>query len=325
MKRRAVTALAGLAMAWPALVAAQSRRPFRIGWLFGGPPKAADGLLKTFAEAMREKGFVLGEHFVYVTRYAKGDPRLFPKLARELVADGPDVLLSVETSAKDLRKATSTVPIVLLTSIDPVSAGLVKSLARPGTNVTGMVDLYDQLVAKHVELLLEILPKASRLALLNDRHWSGREGYERFAREATAARGLKLEVAFIGNAQDVDEAFDFLKGRNVDGVIVAATGGAIQTWRGRIIAAARKRNIPVVYAFERYADEGGLMSYGPRILDNTRQAADFVVRLMSGASAAEMPLRQTKQFHLVVNLKEARSMGVVVPPGLLLRADRVVE
>ena len=325
MRRRAAIALAGLAMALPAFVAAQARRPFRIGWLFGGVPKAADLVLETFTEAMREKGFVQGEDYVFVARYARGNPQLFPELARELVAAKPDVLLSVETSARALVKATASVPIVLLTSIDPVSAGLVKSLARPGTNVTGMVDLYDQLVAKHVELLLEIVPKASRLALLNDRHWSGRERYERFAREATAARDLELEVAFIGNVRDVDAAFDFLKSRHVDGVIVAATGGAIQTWRASILEAARKRRLPAVYAFERYADEGGLLSYGPSILDNTREAADFAVRILNGASAPEMPLRQTKKFYLVANLKEARSMGITMPPSLLLRADRVIE
>ena len=282
-------------------------------------------MLEVFIAAMRERSFTHGEHFVLQTRYAEGDPRRFLALTRELVAADADVLLGVETGAKAMVQVTSSIPIVLFTSIDPVAAGLVKSLAQPGTNVTGMVDQFDQLVAKHIELLVEITPKASRIVLLNDRFWSARESYERFARDAALAKGLELSIALIGDQNDVRQALADLEKRRADGMIIAATGGAILAWRAEIIDGARKLRLPTVYAFERYVTDGGLLSYGPDILENVREAADFVARIFNGADPANMPLRQTKKFHLVVNVKEARRLGVTVPSSLLLRADRVIE
>lgn len=326
MKRRSLIAALCTLPAWPGVTAAQVRKRFRIGFLFGDRPgPGADALLQAFISAMRERGFTHGDHFVLETRFAEGDPRRFLVLARELVAADADVLLGVETGAKAMIQVTSSIPIVLFTSIDPVAAGLIKSLAQPGTNVTGLVDQFDQLIAKHIELLVELRPKASRIVLLNDRFWSARESYERFARDAASAKGLELSIASIGDEKDVKQAFGDLERRKADGMIVAATGGAILTWRAQIIDGARKLRLPTVYAFERYVTDGGLLSYGPDILENVREASEFVVRILNGANPADLPLRQTKKFYLAVNLKEARRLGVTLPSSLLLRADRVTE
>jgi putative ABC transport system substrate-binding protein len=312
-------------LAWPGLVVAQPGKRFRIGWLFGDRQGRSAELVKVFNSAMRERGFAPGERFVLEMKFADGDPRRFPALARELIASNADVVLCVETGAKAMVQATSTVPIVLFTSIDPVGAGLVKSLAQPGTNVTGMVDQYAELIAKHVELLVEIAPKSSRLVLLNDRFWSGRESYERFAQHAAAAKRVELATALVGDKEDLEQVFADLERRRPDGLIVAATGGAISNWRTEIIDGVRRLRLPTVYAFGAYALSGGLLSYGPNILENVREATEFVVRILHGASPAQMPLRQTKKFDLVVNLAEARRIGVTIPQSILLRADRVIE
>jgi len=325
MRRRTALAFGGALLACPVLGRSQAAKQFRVGWLHSGKLKAAGRLLDAFVAGMRERGHVLGESFVVDIRAAEGDPRRFAALARELVALRPDVLLGYETSARAMAAETSTIPIVLATSIDPVAAGLVKSLARSGTNVTGMVDQFDQLIAKHVELLVELAPKASRIAFLNDRFWSARDSYERFARMAAASKGLEVTMASVGDAADLQRVFAAFEKARPDGMIVAATAGAMALLLREIVDGARRMRLPAVYPVAFFPEGGGLLSYGPNLVENFREAADFVARIFRGEKPADLPLRQTKKFYLLVNLKAASEIGVTIPRAILLRADRVIE
>lgn len=321
--RRQFLILAGALVAAP-FALAQRPKPRRIGWLLSIKRADAAPFIDAFVAGMREHGYVHGESFVLELRYADGDARRFPELARELAALGVDVVLAVETPARAMVTVSSAVPIVLTTSIDPVAAGLVKSLARPGTNVTGLVDQFDQVIAKHVELLVELVPRASRIAYIDDPFWSARDSYEKFARAAAGAKGLNLTVASVGDANAVQQAFATLEARRPDGLIVAATGGTY-AMRDAIIAGARRLRLPAVYGLPPFVESGGLISYGPNLLENNREAADFVVRILKGAKPSELPVRQSKKYYVMLNLRAAREIGIDIPPAVLLRADRVIE
>jgi len=324
MKRRIILRFAALTLALPVWVLAQTARRFRVGWLQSVTPAEARVRVEAFVAGMRERGYVRDEHYLLDIRYGENDARRFPALADELLALKPDVLLGVETNSRVMVAKTSSIPIVLTTSIDPVAAGLVKSLARPGTNVTGFVDLYDQLIAKHVELLLEIVPKASRFALLNDPLWSAHESYEQHARAAAASRNLDMTVVPLTDAKALQQSFAILQKKRVNGLVIGV-GGKTNSLRNEIIEGARWLRVPTISGRAYFAWNGGLVSYGPNPVENSRQAAEFVDRIIKGAKAADMPVRQTTTFELVVNQKAAHEIGITIPKSILLRADRVIE
>ena len=327
MKRRTVLQIAGLFAITPKAAFTQTAKRFRVGWLTAG--KAADTPLvrrvfDEFRARMAERGYVEGKNLVIDIRFAEGDATRFPALADELIALKPDVLIGLQAAARAMVAKTKTIPIVMLTSIDPVGAGLVQSLARPGTNVTGMVDLYDQLVAKHVELLLEIVPKASRLGLLIDPNWSARQSFEDYARKAATAKRLTLTVAAAANANELKRAFDEFEKKRVE-ILVTSSAATLFAWRSEIIAETRRLRLPIAFGADQFADSGGLLSYGPDFIGNLRDAAEVIDQIFKGAKPADLPLRQTAKFQLVINLKTAREIGVTIPQTLLFRADRVIE
>jgi len=306
----------------PTTRAQTQRKPAVIGLLSVLARSDAEALLgmRPFIDGMRERGYVQGEHYVLEIRVSGGDARRFPALADELIALKPDVLLGVETSALVMAAKTKTIPIVLYNSIDPVAVGLVKSLARPGTNVTGMSGQYDELIAKHVELLLELVPKASRISMISDPFWSARESYERYAHRAAEAKGLSLAVIHVKDASEVKQAFVHFEQRRPDGLLVANTG---LTWAlmETIHEGARRLRLPAVG----YAIRGGLIQYGVNVFANLRLAADFVDRILKGAKPADLPVRQAIKYELIVNMKTAREIGLKIPQSILLRADQVIE
>jgi putative ABC transport system substrate-binding protein len=320
MKRR--TLLAALAAA-PAL-RAQPSRPRRLGWLGAGRDRD-DPLFRptidTVVGALRTKGWVLGQNYLIEFRFVQGDAARYPALADELIAWRPDVLYSLETGAKVLVTKTRTIPIVLATSLDAVAAGLVHSLARPGTNVTGMSGQTDQLVAKQLELLVQLVPGLRRAALLADPQWAGVAQSAQYGRDA--ARHLGLDAFELGMAEDeagVRAAFARFERERVGAVVVASSPGTARL--GPLIAQqALRLRLPVAGL----AAAGAVIEYRQDVIDQFRQSADSIAAIFRGADPAALPVRQASRFVLRVDRNAARALGLMLPQSLLLQADEVVE
>jgi len=330
VNRRTVLQLAAAMLATPGGALAQAAKRFRVGCLWVTNETSVKPLLDAFLAGLRDLGYVAGRNLVLDMRYAAGDYNALPALADELIALKPDVLVGIEAPAVAMRKKTKTIPIVLLGSPDPVAAGLVRSLARPGTNVTGIANRVDQLIAKHIELLTEIVPKMSRVALFNYAPLPNDPvelavRYEQFAKTASAAKGLALIVVSARDAEGVRQAFVALERERPEGVVIASTGQTFQL-RHEIIGHARRLRLPSISALPAaWAEAGGLASYGVDFRESFRYAATYVARILKGATPAELPVEQSSKFEFVINLKTAREIGVTIPPSILLRADRVIE
>ena len=298
------------------------RKPARIGFISaGGSAASALKNLQPFRDGMRERGYVLDDHYVLDIRVSRGDTRRFPALAEELIALGPDVLLAFEASALAMAAKTKTIPIVLLSSRDPVAAGLVKSLARPGTNVTGMSGQWGELLAKQVELLHELVPRATRIALLSDPSWTGRESNERIAQRAATTLGMEITFVYVQDAGELQLAFAQLERHRIDGLIVLGVGPLASTLLDSLADGIRRLHLPTIGA----PSAGGLVSYNQDAVNSIRETADFVDRILRGAKPHELPVRQSNRYLLDVNKKLAREMNAVIPQSILLRADSVID
>lgn len=328
MKRRTALQLAAVMLASPGGVFAQMQKHFRVGLLAGADEASAKPNKDQFVVGLRDLGYEVGRNLDFDIRYAGGDPSRYATLADELIALKPDVLVGLDSVAIVMKAKTATIPIVLLTSTDPVADGLVQSLARPGTNVTGLADLFEQLVAKHIELLAEIVPKMSRIAFFDfarpTNALSG-ERFEQFAKNAAAAKGLKLIVVRARDSEGVRQAFAMLERERPEGIVVAAR---VETHELRhdIIRHARRLRLPTISAMPPgWWEAGGLLNYGPNFRESYRYAANFVHKILNGAKPAELPVEQIAKYYFVVNLKAAREISLTIPPSILLRADRVIE
>jgi len=326
MNRRTVLQLGSAMLACPGLLFAQTPRRFRVGWLWVASEASVKPFEQAFLAGLRDRGYVVGQNLVVDIRYADGDPGRLPALADELIAVKPDVLVGIEAAARVMKTRTSTIPIVLTASTDPVAAGLVKSLARPGTNETGMANLLDELLAKHVELLTELVPTMSRVALLNDAsaYAELRERLELAARTAAKAKGLTLVVVSARDSQSLREAFAALEKERPDGLVVVSTG-VTNNLRHEIIDGARRLRLPAITGVAIFVEGGLLVSYGANFLESYRYAASYVDRILKGAKPAELPVEQSSKFDLVLNRKTARELGLTIPPSVLIRADQVIE
>jgi putative ABC transport system substrate-binding protein len=280
---------------------------------------------------MREHGYVAGRNLVVDDRYAHGNFSRLPALAEELVALKPDVLTGVEVSASALRSRTTTIPIVLTASANPVATGLVQSLARPGTNVTGLAHRIDELLAKHIEILKEIHPTMSRVGLLtagtvpNDPAARTVAHLEQTAKRVASTKGLTLAVVSARDAEGMRQAFAQLERERVEGVVIAA-GPLALLLQHAIIGELRRLRIPsITSSSAQWVEAGGLATYGPNFLEGNRYAATYVARILKGAKPADMPVEQPPKFEFLVNLKIAREIGLRIPQSVLLRADRVIE
>lgn len=327
MKRRVLLQSGAVMLAWPAMLLAQSTKRFRVGFLAVSNEATAKPFVEAFLAGMADRGYRQESNLVLEVRYARGDIHRLPALAGELVALKPDVLAGLGPAAIAMRSKTTTIPIVLLVSTDPVADGLVQSLARPGTNVTGLTNSFEQLIEKHVELLSEIAPKMSRVALLNYGPTSleGAARFEGVAKRAATAKGLTLVAAIARDEESLRQAFIRLEAERVGGIVVVPTAPALQL-RHAIIDHARRLRLPSISGLPpMWAESGGLMNYGANALADYRYAASFVDRILRGAKPAEMPVEQLGRFELVINLKTAREIGVEIPRSILARADRVIE
>jgi putative ABC transport system substrate-binding protein len=303
------------------------RSPKRLGALWITNEDTVKPLRDAVVAGLRDHGYMVGHDVVIDDRYARSDQTRLPALAGELIALKPDVLLAVEITARALVAKTSSIPIVLLTSTNPIAAGLVKSLARPGGNVTGLSSSFDQSIIKQVDLLLQLLPKIKRIALLVDQTMTpaAKSNDEQIFRRTALATGLTPIVVFMADASELDKTFKELKSQRTDALVIPQTG-LMNQLRRETAAMAQQLGLPTVSAGgTQHAELGMLMTYGVNFLESYRYAMRYVDQILKGAKPADLSIEQYSKFEFVINLKTARALGITVPQSLLLRADRVIE
>lgn len=306
--------------------AQQQGKIWRVGYLtLRRRPESIDAdFAGAFPRGMRELGYVEGKNFVIEWRFADGDAGRLPDLAAELVRLKMDVIVSGSSPAIGaLQTATATIPIVMATSGDPVGSGFVKSLARPGGNITGVSGVSFDVGAKQLDLLLGITPKLSRVAVLVNPNNPSLGNFLKNIQSAAQSRVQVLPV-HASTAQEIENAFPAMIRAKADAVIVAADAVFIQDFR-KIADLAVMNRIPSSSFAREYAEAGGLMSYGPNLSDQFRRAASYVDKIFKGAKPSDLPVEQNTTFELFINGRTAKALNLTIPQSLLLRADRVIE
>jgi ABC-type uncharacterized transport system substrate-binding protein len=328
MNRRALITLLGGAAAWPLAARAQQvEKVRRIGVL---QPLAADdpespARVTAFAQGLQQFGWTDGRNVRIDYRWAAGDTDRYRRYAAELVALAPDVILASSSPAMmSLQQLTRTMPIVFVSVVDPVGAGFVESLARPGGNATGFV-LYEYgMSAKWLELLKEIVPLLKLAAVLRDPAIASGAGQYAVIQAAAPSFGVELRAVGVGDAGEIERAITAFARSSNGGLIVTGSPLAL-VHRDLIITLAARHRLPAVYPFRYFAASGGLISYGPNTTDPYRRAAGYVDRILKGEKPADLPVQNPTKHELVINLKTAKAMGLEIPPTLLARADEVIE
>jgi putative ABC transport system substrate-binding protein len=297
----------------------------RIGVLISGSRGIAAPRIQAFQQGLRELGYVEGKNILFEYRYADGKLEPVSEFAAELVRLPVDLLVADTSFATEAAKnATKTIPVVFTTANDPVGDGQVASLARPGGNLTGFSILALDLNGKRLELLKEAFPKVVRVGFLT--RMGARTAEQRFKEAETDAKRLGLRLQFLSakKPEDLDSAFDAAKRSGVQAVL-AHPSSFVSTNRAQIIELAAKYRLPAVFHSPEMVEAGGLMSYGPDMIDNYRRAAGYVDKILKGTKPADLPVQQPMKFVLVINLKSAKAIGLTIPPNLLVRADRVIR
>jgi putative ABC transport system substrate-binding protein len=297
----------------------------RIGVLMSGSRSTAKPRLKAFQEGLRELGYVEGKNIVLEYRYAEGRPETLPKRVDELVQLNVDVIVTATSNATQAaKKTTTTIPVVFATANDPVGDGHVASLARPGGNITGFSNLAPELNGKKLELLKETVSKLTRVAFLL--RWGTSIGERRFNETEIAAKdlGLRLLPLSAKGNEDLESAFSAVKSADAEALIVSPSTFSIEH-RRRLIELTAKYRLPAIYPSPLFVEAGGLMSYGPSLINNWRRAAIYVDKILKGTKPAELPIEQPKKFEFVINLKTAKQIGLTIPPTVLARVDKVIK
>ena len=327
MDRRAFLAGAAALLATPGAIEAQpAGKVWRIGVLSSGSPSAtAMGRIDAFKRGLRELGYVEGRNIVIESRWGEGKYETLPGLAAELVRLKMDVILTAAVPAiRAAKGATGTIPIVMAVVVDPVETGLVASFARPGGNITGLSVRTPELVGKQLGLLKEIVPKASRVAVLWNPGNLGNPPQLRAAELAARTLGMRLQSLEARNPREIDSAFAAMT-REAAAALVVLVDVMFIDHRTRIADLAATRRLPAVYGQLEHVESGGLMAYAPNFLDNYGRAAVFVDKILRGANPGDIPIEQSTKFELVINLKTAKALGLAIPRSVLLQADRVIE
>ena len=327
MKRREfITLLGGTAAAWPIAVRAQQQLPV-IGFLGSESPDLFAGRLRAFHQGLSETGYVEGRNARIDYRWAEGQYHRLPDLASDLARHRPAVIATIggTPAALAAKAATTTIPIVFQIGIDPVEAGLVASLARPGSNLTGVTTLAVELAPKRLELMREVAPTATVVALLiNPTNPTLAETLSRDVQAAGGILGVKLHVVQASTERDFDAVFTTLAQLRA-GALVIGTDAFFNTRSEQIAALALRHGMPAIYQYPEFAQAGGLMSYGSSYREAHRVAGVYTGRILKGEKPAELPVQQATKVELVINLKAAKALGISVPPTLLARADEVIE
>jgi putative ABC transport system substrate-binding protein len=326
-RRTFMAALAGSVLAAPlaAADAQQAGKIPRIGLLSPGFSAAPSPLREAFLDGLRELGYVVGRTIVIEYRYAEGKDERLSGLASDLVQGKPDVIVAATgRSAQAVKRATATIPVVMASSGDAVMQGLVASLARPGGNVTGLTVSSPELVGKQMELLLEAVPKTSRVGVLGCR--LGPVGDPSWVQSQAAAQTLGVQVVSleVRDPSGLTAAFETARKERVQAVLVLDCS-IIHPSASKIVGLAAASRLPGMYPFRGYADAGGLMAYSPDVRAQFRRAAAYVDRILKGAKPGDLPVEQPTTFELVIKMKTAKALGLTIPPAVLVRADQVIE
>ena len=330
MRRREFIALAGGAAAsWPFAARAQqpAGRVYRVGHLSIPSREQALPFIKAFEEGLRSLGYRIGENVVIEYRFAGGELDRLPANAADVVRLGVDIIVATGTNSNTVEamKATTTIPIVMTSGVDPVSAGLVASLARPGGNVTGLAaDTGPEILGKRLELLKETLPNLLRLGILFNPDVATSRSRLTSTREAAQALGLTSIPVEARGLDALEQAFAIMVRERAQAFVVLGDA-VLFNYRGQISVMALRNRLPAASYQKEYAEAGFLLTYGVNFLDLHRRSAVFVDKIFKGAKPADLPVEQPTKFELVINLKTAKALGIIVPPTLLTRADEVIE
>jgi ABC-type uncharacterized transport system substrate-binding protein len=325
MRRREFITLLGGAAAWPLAARAQQAAMPVVGFLRSGTIADVPHRVTAFRQGLKEAGFVEGQNVAIEYRSDEGQTDRLPLLLADLLRRQVALIVGFNTPAALAAKAaTKTVPIVFVTGGDPVRAGLVATLNRPGGNVTGISIISTELGAKRLGLLRELRPEATRIAVLVDPKWPLAERFLSEVQAAASAMGQQIEVLYVGSDREIETAFTTLVQRGA-GALQVGVGSLLLSKRERIAALAARHRIPAIYGQRDYVEAGGLISYAPSIPDSFRQAGIYAGRVLKGEKPGDLPVVLPTKFELVINVKTAKALGLEIPDRLLALADEVIE
>jgi len=325
-RRKFLTLFGGAVLAWPLAVRAQ---PMAKVWHVGMLETTAATLnatnLDAFKQALRQLGYIEGQNLIVEYRSGDGHIERFPQLAAELVRLNVDIIITRGTpAALAAKKATATIPIVMAAIGEPVETGMVASLARPGGNVTGLSAFVTELTAKRIEIMREVIPQLSRMALIDNMANRSVPAQWDETKRAAFALGIQPQLYDVRKAEDIERAFSSAIAQRVNALSVGNDSVVIAN-RIQVVQLAAKHRLPAIYATRDFVDAGGLLSYAAHYPDLYRRAAAYVDKIFKGAKPADLPIEQPTRIELIINGRAAKALGVEIPPGLLLRADEVIE
>ncbi len=325
-RRQFIFALGGASLAWPLAAYAQQGEMPTVGYLHSGSPGPFASEAEAFRQGLKETGFVEGQNVSFEYRWAEGQSDRLPAFAADLVRRQVTVIAAIggDVTALAAKAATATIPIVFLNGSDPIKAGLVTSINRPGGNVTGVSLFAGTVDAKRIELLHQTVPQVKFIAVLNNALVAETEARSKALVDAAKIIGLQLVFFNVSSDNDFDTAFTAISNQRIDALFVSGSPFFLSR-RDKLVSLVARRGIPAIYAWRAITATGGLMSYGASITESSRQAGTYVGRILKGEKPADLPVLQPTKFELVINLKTAKALGITVPQVILVAADEVIE